>query len=129
MALSTRVEIKGEVLDVLPVYDAKRRQMIHDLNAEGFRVIAIAYRYFPGDNDEPHYTVQDESDLTLMGFLAFLDPPKASAQEAIDKLHAHNVDVKILTGDNDVVHRQHLPAGRFTGGEYASGKSYRRNER
>ncbi len=103
MALSTRVEIKGEVLDVLPEFDAKRRQMIHDLNADGFRVIAIAYRYFPGDNDEPHYTVRDESSLTLMGFLAFLDPPKESAQEAIVKLHSHNVDVKILTGDNDVV--------------------------
>ncbi len=103
MALSSRVEVKGEVLDVLPEHDAKRRQMIHDLNADGFRVIAIAYKYFPGDNDEPHYTVHDESDLTLMGFLAFLDPPKESAQEAIVKLHSHNVDVKILTGDNDVV--------------------------
>ncbi|NJD57946.1 MAG: magnesium-translocating P-type ATPase, partial [Anaerolineae bacterium] len=103
MALSTKVEIMGEVLDVLPEHDAKRRKMIHDLNADGFRVIAIAYRYFPGDNDEPHYTVKDESDLTLMGFLAFLDPPKESASEAIQKLHSHNVDVKILTGDNDVV--------------------------
>jgi P-type Mg2+ transporter len=103
MALSSRVEIKGEVLDVLPEYDSKRRQMIHELNAEGFRVIAIAYKYLPGDNDEPHYTVQDESSLTLMGFLAFLDPPKASAQDALVKLHAHNVDVKILTGDNEVV--------------------------
>ena len=103
MALSTRVEIKGEVLDVLPEHDIKRRQMIHELNAEGFRVIAIAYKYMPGDNDEPHYTVQDESGLTLMGFLAFLDPPKESAQQAIVQLHSHSVDVKILTGDNDVV--------------------------
>jgi Mg2+-importing ATPase len=103
MALSTRVEVKGEVLDVLPEHDIKRRQMIHDLNADGFRVIAIAYKYMPGDNDEPHYTVQDESNLTLMGFLAFLDPPKESAQEAIVKLHSHAVDVKILTGDNEVV--------------------------
>ena len=103
MALSTKVEIMGEVLDVLPEHDTHRRQMIHDLNADGFRVIAIAYKYFPGDNDEPHYTIKDESDMTLMGFLAFLDPPKESASEAIQKLHGHNVDVKILTGDNDVV--------------------------
>jgi Mg2+-importing ATPase len=54
MGLSSRVEIKGEVLDVLPQYDTKRRQMIHDLNADGFRVIAIAYKFMPGDNDEPH---------------------------------------------------------------------------
>jgi Mg2+-importing ATPase len=103
MTLSSHVEIQGKVLDVLPEYDSKRRKMIHDLNADGYRVIAIAYKYFPGDNDEPHYTIRDESDLTLMGFLAFLDPPKASAQEALVKLHAHSVDVKILTGDNDVV--------------------------
>jgi len=103
MALSTRVEVKGEVLDTLPEYDAKRRRMIHDLNADGFRVIAIAYKLMPGDNDEPHYSVRDESDLTLMGFLAFLDPPKPSALEALEKLHSHSVDVKILTGDNDVV--------------------------
>ena len=103
MGFSTRVEVKGEVLDTLPEYDAKRRRMIHDLNAEGFRVIAIAYKLMPGENDEPHYTVRDESNLTLMGFLAFLDPPKASAHEALEKLHSHSVDVKILTGDNDVV--------------------------
>ena len=103
MALSTRVEVKGEVLDTLPEYDAKRRRMIHDLNADGFRVIAIAYKLMPGDNDEPHYSVRDELDLTLMGFLAFLDPPKPSALEALEKLHSHSVDVKILTGDNDVV--------------------------
>lgn len=103
MALSTRVEIKHEVLDVLPEYDTKRRQMIHELNAEGFRVIAIAYKYMPGDNDEPHYSIKDESDLTLLGFLAFLDPPKESAHQAIEKLHGLNVDVKILTGDNEVV--------------------------
>ena len=103
MGLSSRVEIQGEVLDVLPQYDAKRRQMIHDLNADGFRVIAIAYKYMPGDDDEPHYTVKDESGLTLMGFLAFLDPPKESAHEALEQLHSHSVDVKILTGDNDIV--------------------------
>jgi Mg2+-importing ATPase len=58
---------------------------------------------FPGDNDEPHYTVQDESNLTLLGFMAFLDPPKDTAAAALSKLHEHCVAVKILTGDNDIV--------------------------
>jgi Mg2+-importing ATPase len=58
---------------------------------------------FPGDNDEPHYTVQDESDLTLLGYMAFLDPPKDSAMEALKRLKTLNVDVKILTGDNEIV--------------------------
>jgi Mg2+-importing ATPase len=105
MSLSTQVEVNGEVLDVLPVHDEHRKQRVKELNAEGFRVLAVAYRLFPGDNDEPHYTVQDESNLTLLGFMAFLDPPKDTASAALSQLHAHNVTVKILTGDNDIVTR------------------------
>jgi Mg2+-importing ATPase len=105
MRLSTHVEINGEVLDVLPEHDEHRKQRVHELNSEGFRVIAVAYRVFPGDNDEPHYTIQDESDLTLLGYMAFLDPPKDTAPEALLKLNQHSVAVKILTGDNDTVTR------------------------
>ncbi len=61
MHLSTHVEVGGEVLEVLPEHDEHRKQRISQLNSEGFRVIAVAYRIFPGDNAEPHYTVQDES--------------------------------------------------------------------
>jgi Mg2+-importing ATPase len=105
MHLSTQVEVNGEVLDVLPVHDEHRKQRVKELNEEGFRVLAVAYRLFPGDNDEPHYTVQDESNLTLLGFMAFLDPPKDTASAALAKLNEHNVTVKILTGDNDIVTR------------------------
>jgi len=103
MHLSTHVEVNGEVLGVLPEHDEHRKQRIKQLNSEGFRVIAVAYRMFPGDNDTPHYTIQDESDLTLLGYMAFLDPPKETASEALNQLHSHNVVVKILTGDNDIV--------------------------
>ncbi len=103
MHLSTHVEINGEVLEVTAEHDENRKQRIRQLNSEGFRVIAVAYRIFPGDNDEPHYTVSDESNMTLLGYLAFLDPPKDTASEALAQLNAHNVAVKILTGDNDIV--------------------------
>jgi Mg2+-importing ATPase len=103
MHLSSHVEIDGEVLPVTPEHDEHRKRRVRELNAEGFRVIAVAYRIFPGENDEPHYTIQDESDLTLLGYLAFLDPPKSTAREALNKLKAHGVSVKILTGDNDAV--------------------------
>ncbi len=103
MHLSTHVEVGGEVLGVLPEHDEHRKQRVKQLNSEGFRVLAVAYRIFPGDNDTPHYTVQDESDLTLLGYMAFLDPPKDTAPEALVKLHSQNVNVKILTGDNDIV--------------------------
>lgn len=103
MRLSTHVEIEGQVFEVTGEHDERRKRRVKELNAEGFRVIAVAYRIFPGENDEPHYTTEDESDLTLLGYMAFLDPPKDSAMEALKRLRTLNVDVKILTGDNDIV--------------------------
>jgi Mg2+-importing ATPase len=99
----TRVEVKGEVIEVLPEHDAKRRQLADDLNGQGFRVIALAYKQVPGASDAPVYSVKDESDLILLGFLAFLDPPKDTATEALKRLHALSVDVKVLTGDNEII--------------------------
>jgi Mg2+-importing ATPase len=103
LSLCTRVEVKGEAIEVLPEHDAKRRQLADDLNGQGFRVIALAYKQMPGASDEPVYSVQDESDLILLGFLAFLDPPKDTATEALKRLHSLNVDVKVLTGDNEII--------------------------
>jgi Mg2+-importing ATPase len=103
MSQCTRVEVKGEIIEVLPEHDAKRRQLADDLNGQGFRVIALAYKQMPGAPDEPVYSVKDESDLILLGFLAFLDPPKDTAVEALKRLHTLSVDVKVLTGDNEIV--------------------------
>ncbi len=103
MSCCTRVEVKGELIEVMPEHDAKRRQLADDLNAQGFRVIALAYKQMPGSSDEPVYGVKDESNLVLLGFLAFLDPPKDTATEALQRLHNLNVDVKVLTGDNELV--------------------------
>ena len=103
LGLCTRVEVKGEVIEVLPEHDAKRRLLADDLNGQGFRVIALAYKQMPGATDEPVYAIKDESDLILLGFLAFLDPPKDSATEALKRLHNLSVDVKILTGDNEII--------------------------
>jgi P-type Mg2+ transporter len=99
----TRVEVKGEVIQVLPEHDAKRRQLADDLNGQGFRVIALAYKQMPGGSDEPVYSVKDESDLVLLGFLALLDPPKDTAAEALKRLNSLSVDVKVLTGDNEII--------------------------
>jgi len=103
MRLSTHVEVNGEILEVTTEHDEHRKRRVKELNEQGFRVIAVAYRTFPGDNDEPHYAVKDESDLTLLGYMAFLDPPKDSAMEALKRLKTLNVDVKILTGDNEII--------------------------
>jgi Mg2+-importing ATPase len=103
MSLCTGVKLHGEVVAVQPEHDAKRREIADDLNSQGFRVIALAYKEMPGSSDDPVYSVKDESDLILLGFLAFLDPPKDTAAEALKRLHSLNVDVKVLTGDNEII--------------------------
>jgi Mg2+-importing ATPase len=101
--ICTHVEVRGEVLPRLPEYDAKRKALIDQLNSEGFRVIALAYKVLPETRDDRAYSIRDEADLTLKGFLAFLDPPKDTAPEALAQLKQHDVQVRILTGDNELV--------------------------
>ena len=66
----------------------------------GYRTIAVAYRNV---EPKPSYSVDDETKLTLLGFVTFTDPPKQDARQALDKFKAMGVDVKILTGDNELV--------------------------
>jgi len=101
-AVCSQVELKGQAMALdAPHHDAKAELLVRQFNEQGFRVIALAYKRVSGQPKE--YTVADESDLTLLGFLAFLDPPKETANAAIERLHASNVRVKILTGDNEIV--------------------------
>lgn len=74
------------------------------LNADGFRVIAVAYREV--STDQRVFSPPDECDLTLLGYIAFLDPPKDSAARALEELAGAGVEVKILTGDNEIVTRK-----------------------
>lgn len=80
---------------------AQIRKQVAGLNAEGLRVIAVAQKTNPRCVGE--FGIADECDMVLMGFLAFLDPPKASAAGAVATLEAKGVAVKVLTGDNDRV--------------------------
>jgi len=85
--------------------DGTVRQVItdrfHALEADGFRVLGIAWRAV--SRDHPHAQVADEASLVLAGFAAFLDPPKASAASALDALKHAGVAIKIVTGDSDLV--------------------------
>jgi len=94
-----RDEDRVEALDANCIETAK--EVARELNEDGLRVVAVAYREFP-TRDHP-FTVADECELTLAGFIAFLDPPKESARPALDALKRSGVRVKILTGDNDAV--------------------------
>lgn len=80
---------------------AKVRKLTADLNEEGLRVVAVAAKDTPADKQT--YGITDESEMTLVGYIAFLDPPKESTAPAIEALQKHGVHVKVLTGDNDKV--------------------------
>ncbi len=91
----------------VPLTDARRREIREitgRLNADGLRVlvVAIAHRL---DSGRP-YSLADETGLTAIGCLAFLDPPKDSAATAIAALQRHGVAVKVITGDNEAVTRK-----------------------
>ncbi|MBU5485128.1 magnesium-translocating P-type ATPase [Clostridium sp. MSJ-11] len=101
LSLCNKYETKEGTEPFMGKMTGKIENMIKELNEEGFRVIAVAYRLF--DDIKREYSVADESKLTLLGFMAFLDPPKETSAEAIDKFHQYNVEVKVLTGDNEIV--------------------------
>jgi Mg2+-importing ATPase len=88
-------------LDPTHLEDAKRE--MGKLNAAGFRVVAVAFKTFAAPLQS--YQDTDEKGLTLLGFIAFLDPPKETVAAAIKSLNDYGVAVKILTGDNDLVTR------------------------
>ncbi|MBV8247648.1 MAG: magnesium-translocating P-type ATPase [Comamonas sp.] len=83
---------------------ARVRAVTQGLNAQGLRVVAVASRQLPAAPlSACSYGVADEAGLTLAGYIAFLDPPKESTAPALQALAAHGVDVKVLTGDNELV--------------------------
>jgi len=103
LAACETVEYRGNGVPVGESHLAQAEKLAAEMNAEGFRLIALAIRRLPATKTV--YSAADESGMTLIGFLAFLDPPKESAVGAIAELERHGIAVKILTGDNDAVTR------------------------
>jgi len=103
-SVCTRAERQGETVALAPGRFEDLQGVIRKLNEDGFRVIAVAHKEVPV-RAQP-FGVADESDLVLTGYIAFLDPPKESAADAIRVLGRHGVRVKVLTGDNEIVTRK-----------------------
>ena len=98
-----RFELDGEIYPIEQLLINELREEHDDLSAEGFRVLAIAYKDL---QRRAAYSKEDERDMILKGYVAFLDPPKETAGPAIAALKTHGVDVKVLTGDNELVSRK-----------------------
>ncbi|NLZ80833.1 MAG: magnesium-translocating P-type ATPase [Clostridiales bacterium] len=101
LSISSYAEYNGYVEELTFTIKNEIIKTVERLNSEGMRVIAIAQKTNPSVEDV--FSVQDESEMVLMGYLAFLDPPKETTAEAIRALKEYGVEVKVLTGDNEVV--------------------------
>ncbi|MCX5714928.1 MAG: HAD-IC family P-type ATPase, partial [Candidatus Omnitrophica bacterium] len=99
-----KYELDGEIFDIDPLIISDLKEEFDFLSADGFRVLAIAYKNF--DNKKEAYSKDDENELILKGYVAFLDPPKTSSRRAIQALKKLGIDFKVLTGDNELVTRK-----------------------
>ena len=106
-ALEEMLSISAHVQDgkeIHPITEEIRQNILEavsQLNEQGLRVLGVSQKFYP--NASHRFAVEDESNMILMGYLAFLDPPKPSAAPAIQALKEHGVMTKILTGDNEKV--------------------------
>ena len=101
VSVSDYVDYGGQIHELT---DEERQHVLTQvsrLNEQGLRVLGVAQKTNPSPVDE--FSVKDEAGMVLIGYLAFLDPPKESTKEAIQALNDHAVDVKIMTGDNELV--------------------------
>ncbi|WP_338975530.1 magnesium-translocating P-type ATPase [Spiroplasma endosymbiont of Monopis laevigella] len=101
LKICTKFEIGGKVIALTDKIKENVLKLSTELNNDGLRVIAIGYQDFA--SDKTIFKIEDESNLVLLGYIGFLDVPKPSAIKAITTLNQHGIDVKILTGDNEIV--------------------------
>lgn len=100
-SVCTHYQVDGEVYPLIDMIRDVLYEEVETLNSSGYRVLAIAYRNFPAEKNT--FSLSDEKELILLGYIAFFDPPKESAAQAIKNLQDTGVKVKILTGDNSLV--------------------------
>jgi len=97
-------ELEGETLEINQMILTDLKEECDRLSAEGFRVLAVAYKNM--DVAKERYTKDDEQGLVLKGYIAFLDPPKPTTKKTIEALRRLGIELKVLTGDNELVTRK-----------------------
>ncbi|MGY0837220.1 magnesium-translocating P-type ATPase [Aerococcus urinaeequi] len=126
LAVSSYVDYAGEILELTDQAREKVLAQVAKLNSQGLRVLGVAQKTNPSPVDA--FSVKDESEMVLIGYLAFLDPPKPSTKAAIKALNDHAVNVKIMTGDNELVtvsvaEQVGIPTDHIISGDQLVGKS------
>ncbi|MBO0422055.1 magnesium-translocating P-type ATPase [Enterococcus plantarum] len=101
LEISSFVDYQGTVTPLTESLKKEILKTVEELNEDGLRVLAVSQKTNPGTIDE--FSVSDENEMVLIGYLAFLDPPKETTKAALEALKKHGVGVKVLTGDNALV--------------------------
>jgi P-type Mg2+ transporter len=104
LKVSSYYEVDGLISDISEEIHKKIEQKYFDLSAEGLRVLGVASKTLR--EEKAVYSINDEREMTFLGFVAFLDPPKETAKQSLQMLSKANVELKILTGDNELVTRK-----------------------
>lgn len=120
LAISDYVDYAGTVSPLTQETKEMVLDNVRRLNSEGFRVVGVAQKTNPSVVDQ--FSIKDEANMVLIGYLAFLDPPKETTKAALDALKQHQVEVKVLTGDNAlttqaVCEQVGIPADKYITGE------------
>ncbi|MEM2448410.1 MAG: magnesium-translocating P-type ATPase [Candidatus Bathyarchaeia archaeon] len=121
--ISSYYEVGDAIADMTDDVIQKIKQRYVELSIEGFRVLGVAYKRLK--EEKSVYSAHDENDMIFLGFIAFLDPPKETAKESLQLLKNAGIELKILTGDNELVTRKICEylgfevKGVVTGGEIA----------
>ncbi|MDT2814304.1 magnesium-translocating P-type ATPase [Vagococcus carniphilus] len=101
LEISSYVDYQGKVIPLTEELKGTILRTVDELNEDGLRVIGVSQKTNPSVVGE--FSIKDESEMVLIGYLAFLDPPKETTKDALSALKAHGVGVKVLTGDNALV--------------------------
>ena len=99
----SHLELENKIVDLTREQQEKIQDNYHRLSSQGFRVLGVSYRQ---TEEKPAYSVKDEKDMIFLGFIAFMDPPKESSTESLQLLKKAGIELKILTGDNELVTRK-----------------------
>ncbi|MCL4429841.1 MAG: magnesium-translocating P-type ATPase, partial [Chloroflexi bacterium] len=94
-------ELEKIISDLTDESRLKIEQKYREFSTQGLRVLGVAYKRLK--EDKAVYSISDESDMVFLGFVAFLDPPKETAKQSIQLLTKAGIELKILTGDNELV--------------------------
>jgi len=99
--VSSHCKVAGNLLGLSAELRKKMEQSFYELSSKGYRVLGLSFKEVK--ERKAVYSADDEADMVFLGFVAFMDPPKESVKESLELLKKANIELKILTGDSDVV--------------------------